>query len=111
MASRGAVVDPYSPWLHACVAWTWHLAGQRGESVEAIEKALSLFPDHETTQLCGALILAFNGQSERAVNLAEDLVRRTPYFDLALAIHAYALASAGQRDEAHDKLERLQWIS
>ena len=105
------LVDPCSPWLHACVAWTWHLAGSPGKSVEAIEKALSLFPDHETTQLCGALILAFNGQAQRATNLAADLVRRTPYFDLAMAVHAYALACAGRRDEAHDTLERLQWIS
>ncbi len=105
------VVDPYSPWLHACLAWTWHLAGQPGESVEAAEQALSQFPDHETTQLCGAMIMAFNGQAERAANMAEDLVRRTPYFDLALAVHAYALACAGQRDKAHDALERLQWIS
>ena len=105
------VVDPCSPWIHACLAWTRHLAGCSGKSVEAIEKALSLFPDHETTQLCGALILAFNGQAQRATDLAGELVRRTPYFDLAVAIHAYALACAGRREEAHDTLERLQWIS
>jgi len=104
-------LDPYAPWLHACLAWTRHLAGQSARSVEAIDQALALFPDHETTQLCGAVILSYNGQAERGAHLAEEFVRRTPYFDLAAAIHAYALACMGKRDEAWELLERLQWLS
>lgn len=102
--------DPFSPWLHATVAWTRHLAGQAGKSVDAIESALAQFPEHETTQLCGAVILSFNGQAVRGASLAEEFVRRTPYFDLASAIHAYALACAGQSSEAYGILERLQWL-
>jgi hypothetical protein len=33
-----------------------------------------------------------------------------PYFDLATAVHAYALACAGQDAEARAILERLQWL-
>lgn len=104
-------VDPYAPWLHAAVAWAWHLAGERDKSVTAIAKAISLFPDHEATHLCAALILSFNGEAKRGVNLVQEFARRTPYFDLATAIHAYAMACAGQRDEAYGTLERLQWLS
>jgi DNA-binding winged helix-turn-helix (wHTH) protein/tetratricopeptide (TPR) repeat protein len=105
------LVDPYAPWLHARLAWAYHLAEQASDSVEQIEKSLSLFPDHEGGLLYGAVILAFNGQAERAARLAQELVRRTPFFDIATAIHGYALARNGQEDEAYAILERLQWLS
>jgi TolB-like protein len=105
------IEDPYAPWLHACLAWTHHLEGQVGKSVDGIEKALTQFPDHETTQLCGAVILSFNGRPDRGIKLTEGFMRRAPYFDLATAIHAYALACAGRKDEACGILERLQWLS
>jgi predicted Zn-dependent protease len=105
------LVDPYAPWLHARLAWTYHLAGQAGRSITQIEKSLSMFPDHESSNLYAALILAFNGQGDRAAKLAHELVRRTPYFDIAMTVHAYALACAGQRDQAHEILERLQWLT
>ena len=34
-----------------------------------------------------------------------------PYFDLATAAHAYALACEGRHAEARSILERLQWLS
>ena len=105
------LVDPFAPWLHAHLAWAHHLAGHNARSVDQIEKSLSLFPEHESGLLFGAMILAFNGQAQRGATLAQDLVRRTPYFDIATAIHAYALACDGQRDEAFEILERLQWLS
>jgi DNA-binding winged helix-turn-helix (wHTH) protein/tetratricopeptide (TPR) repeat protein len=105
------LVDPFAPWLHARLAWAHHLAGHNARSVDQIEKSLSLSPEHESSLLYGALILAFNEQAQRAAALAQELVRRTPYFDIATAIHAYALACDGQRDEAFAILERLQWLS
>ncbi len=104
-------LDPYAPGLHGLLAWTFHLAGRQAKSVETVEKALALFPDHEGTLAMSALILAFNGHAEHGEKLARDLVRRSPYFDIAMAIHAYALACSGQRDEAYGTLERLQWLS
>ena len=103
--------DPYSPWLHNRLAWALHLNGQHTESVQQIEQGIALFPDHEGTSLYGAVILAFNGQPERAVSLAEDLALRLPYFDLATAVHAYTLACAGRKVEALAMIERLQWLS
>jgi len=102
--------DPFSPCLHAHLAWVLHLDGQRDESVEQILKAIALFPFHEETGLYGAAILAFNGEIERAVELARGLAKRLPDYDLASAVHAYTLACAGRRDEAHSLLERLQWL-
>jgi DNA-binding winged helix-turn-helix (wHTH) protein/tetratricopeptide (TPR) repeat protein len=103
--------DPYAPWLLCRLAWAFHLDGQAAESVDNIRTALNLFPEHEFTNFYGALILAFNGEAVTAIELAQGLVHRLPYFDPATAVHAYALACAGRADEAHSILERLQWLS
>jgi DNA-binding winged helix-turn-helix (wHTH) protein len=109
---RAAIhTDPYSPWLHIRLAWALHLAGQGAESVQQIRKNIAVFPQHEGNALYGAMILAFNGEAARAVELAQDLARRLPHFDLATAVRAYALACAGRGDEARDILEELQWLS
>jgi predicted Zn-dependent protease len=105
------LVDPFAPSLHSSLAWTYHLAGQATRSLTQIEKSLSLFPDDEGSNVYGAMILAFNGQAERAARLAEAIVRRTPYLDMASAVQAYVLACSGQRDEAYGLLERLQWLT
>lgn len=103
--------DPYSPWLNARLAWAYHLSGERQKSVEQIEHALELFPEHESTGVYGSMILAFNGQAERAVSVAENLVRKSPYLDIGSALYAYAVAKAGREQEARVMLERLQWLS
>jgi hypothetical protein len=103
--------DPYSPWLHNRLAWAYHLNGQAGESLKQVEDGIARFPDHEGTSLYGAIILAFNGKVERAIQLAGDLALRLPYFDLATSVRAYALACAGRKDESRMILERLQWMS
>jgi tetratricopeptide (TPR) repeat protein len=105
------LVDPYAPSLHATLAWAYHLAGQPTRSITQIEKNLTLFPDDESSHLYGAIILAFDGQGERAARLAGDIARRTPYFDMAFAIQAYVLACCGRREEAYGILEQLQWLS
>jgi len=103
--------DPYSPSLHARLSWAFHLASQAAESLECIRHTLSLFPEDEDAHLYGAMILAFNGDAPRAAALAQELVQRSPHFDLATAVHAYALAYAGRADEARTILERMQWLS
>jgi len=105
------LLDPYAPCVHVMRAWALHLAGRRAKSVEAAERALALFPDHDSTQTFGALILSFNGHADYAAKLSQELVRRSPYYDIASAVHAYALARNGQRDEAQEVLERLQWLA
>jgi DNA-binding winged helix-turn-helix (wHTH) protein/tetratricopeptide (TPR) repeat protein len=109
---RAAIqLDPYSAWLHSLLSWALHLDGQAAESLGQSQIALDLFPEHEFTIFYGALILAFNGEASRATELAENLAQRVPFFDLATAIHAYALACAGRSDEARTILERMQWLS
>ncbi len=103
-------VDPFAPWLHARLAWAFHLAGQSTESVRQVNHALELFPEHEGAVLYGATILAFNGEAARAVELAHGLVKSAPSFDLPSAIHAYALACDGRAVEARAILDRLQWM-
>ena len=103
--------DPFSPWLQSRLAWALHLNGQASEGVNQIQSALNTLPEHEFTKFYGALILAYNGDSARATQLAADLVQGLPFFDPATAVHAYVLACAGRKDEARAILERLQWLS
>jgi tetratricopeptide (TPR) repeat protein len=105
------LVDPYAPWLHGSLAWAYHLAGEATRSLREIEKSLTLFPEDEGNQLFGAVILAFNGHTQRAAKLAQEVVRHTPYMDLASAVQAYVLACDGQREQAYGILERLQWLT
>jgi len=104
-------LDPFAPWLHARLAWALHLSGQAAESVDCIRHTLDLFPGHEGANLYGSMILAFNGEAEHATRLAEDLAHALPFFDLASAVHAYALACEGRTDEVRAILERMEWVS
>ncbi|MDR3751641.1 MAG: hypothetical protein P4K94_09175, partial [Terracidiphilus sp.] len=109
---RAAIqLDPFSPWLHARLAWALHLNGQAAESLECIRHTIAQFPDHEGANLYGAMLMSFGGEAEQGIELARDLAQRLPYFDMATAVHAYALACAGRADEARVILERLQWLS
>jgi len=107
---QGALAaDPYSPWLHSRLAWAEHLAGEARLSVESALRALKQFPDETGSAFYGSLILAFNGETKRAAELARQLETRIPYFDLALAAQAYALARGGRPDQARAVLEQLEW--
>ena len=103
--------DPYSAWLYAVQAWVHHLSGDQAQSLAMAEECLSLFPGNEISSLYAAIILAFLGEAKRASAVAHELLRRTPYFDIAVAVHAYTLAREGNRDEARAMLERLEWLS
>lgn len=103
--------DPFAAWIHARLAWAYHLSGQAAESVKKIRRALTVFPDHEGVGLYGSMILPFNGDAAGGVQLAEAITARQPYFDLAAALHAYGLACAGRKQEALAIIERLQWLS
>jgi two-component system OmpR family response regulator len=103
--------DPCSAWLQARLAWAHHLTGDAAVSHQLARTALDRFPHHEGTQIYGAMILSFQGEADRAVNVAQALAQRMPYLDAATAVHAYALAMAGCESEARVILERLQWLS
>lgn len=104
-------LDPFSPWLQTRLGWALHLKGEAAASVNQIRHALDLFSEQEAPSLYGSLILAHNGETKIALQLAKSLATRLPHFDLATAAHAYTLAVAGEHDEAHMILERLQWLS
>lgn len=106
----GLEADPYAAWMHAEMAWAQHLSGDAEKSLETIERSLLTFPADEWVQVYGATILAFHGKTERAVNVARELVQQKPYFDIASAVYAYALACDGHQAEARAMLERLQWL-
>jgi DNA-binding winged helix-turn-helix (wHTH) protein len=62
-------VDPYSPWLNARLAWAYHLSGEAAKSLAQAEHALDIFPGHESTNIYGSIILAFNGQADEPLPL------------------------------------------
>ncbi len=103
--------DPYSPWLNARLGWAYHLEGEGAMSREQIERAITMCPRHEAAILYAGIILAWQGDAKRAAQLTEELTHRSPHFDIAMAVHGYALACAERRDEARATLERLQWSS
>jgi tetratricopeptide (TPR) repeat protein len=105
------LVDPYAPWLHARLAWTYHLAADPDRSMNHLEESLRLFPEHGSTQLYGSMLLACYGEGKRAEKMAEALEHRSPYFDIAAAVHAYTLAREKRESESREILERLQWLS
>ena len=102
-------LDPYSPWLHARLAWALHLAEDSAASVTQIRKTMAMFPEHDGSQLYGAIILTYNGEP-RPAEIWNALVARSLHFDLTTATYAYTLACAGRGDEAREQLERLQWL-
>jgi DNA-binding winged helix-turn-helix (wHTH) protein len=103
--------DPFSPWLHARQAWIAHLAGHAEVSVELARRGLEMFPGHDGISLYAAMILTFNGDSKRGVEIADSLIRRQPHVDLLTAVQAYTLASDGQTAEARALMEKLKWLS
>lgn len=102
--------DPYSASLRSRLAWALHLAGYAEESLKQARETLAEFSEGTGTALYGAVILAYNGEPDRAVKLAEDLERRLPYYDTILAAHAYALAAGGDERGARGILDRLEWL-
>jgi DNA-binding winged helix-turn-helix (wHTH) protein len=104
-------LDPWSPFLQSLLAWALHMSGDRDGSVAQAKKAVSSFSDYDNGYLYAAMILAYNGETASAIELAETLTARSSHYDLAISAHAYALACAGRIEEARDRLERLQWLS
>jgi len=109
---RAAIqLDPYAPWLQAALAWALHLAGERDASLAQIRKAIDFSSEYDNSLFFGAMILGYNGEAARAIELAETLGARSSHYDLAISAHAYALACAGRAEESRSQLERLQWLS
>jgi TolB-like protein len=109
---RAAIqLDPYAPWLQAAMAWALHMAGERDASVAQIRKAIDFSSEYDNSLFFGAMILGYNGEATRAIELAETLAARSSHYDLAISAHAYALACAGRAEESRSQLERLQWLS
>ncbi|MDR3754880.1 MAG: hypothetical protein P4K93_04445 [Terracidiphilus sp.] len=104
-------LDPYAPWVQASLAWALHLAGERDASVAQIRKAIDFSSGYDNSLFFGAMILGYNGETKRAVEVAEILARRSWHYDVATSTHAYALACAGRVEESHDLLEQLDWLS
>lgn len=102
--------DPWSPWLHATLAWALHMAGECEASVTSICKAIDLFSDFDISLFYGAMILGYNGEYARAIDAAAMLAGRSSHYDLATAVRAYALACAGSKNEARQLVQQLEWL-
>lgn len=104
-------LDPYSPCLHGRLAWALHLAGEAQQSLAQARHAFEQFSQEPVVNFYASLILAFNGEAKQATEIARNLETRVPHLDIALSARAYALARAGQADEARQVLEQIEWRS
>jgi tetratricopeptide (TPR) repeat protein len=104
-------LDPWSPWMQPALAWSLHLAGERDASVAQARKAIDLASEFDKSHFFAAMILGYNGEVARAIEVAERLAARSSHYDLAVSAHAYALACGGRTGESHELLERMQWLS
>ena len=104
-------LDPYSPWLQTALGWSLHLAGEHEASMAQADKSIELFSEYDNSLFFATMILGYNGETARAVEVAKTLAGRASHYDLATSARAYALACAGQQDESRHLLERLQWLS
>jgi DNA-binding winged helix-turn-helix (wHTH) protein len=104
-------LDPYMPWLHAKLAWVMHLAGEAAASVDLVNKAMEKFPENDRIKLYGSMILSYNGEAAKVLEMTQAIAARMAQYDFAASAHAYVLACAGRTEEAHNILERLQWFS
>ena len=102
-------LDPFSPLLHARLAWALHLAGEARESLAQARRALEQFPQNASANFYGALILAYNDDARRDAEIARDLEARMPGLDIAVSARGYALARAGQIQEAREALAQVEW--
>lgn len=84
--------------------------GQRVEArkraIAAIEKRLELNPDDQRALQLGCGMLVSDGQVERGLEMARQLLRLAPNDPTALYNTTCAFANAGRHDEALDLLER-----
>jgi tetratricopeptide (TPR) repeat protein len=110
--------DPYSPVLHARLAWAHHLADDSSAAVEQARVTQTLFPDHSGAQFFCSIVFAAAAESGddkaelalQATALATRLVQHTPTLDAAYANLAYAQARQGHIIEARALLDRQQQL-
>lgn len=110
LVDAGLRSDPFSALMHTISAWTLHLSGRTAESVEQVQRCLKEFPGHDGVLPYAAMILTHSGDAAHGLRLAQRFASGHPYSDLAAAMHAYALACAGHKDESRAILERLRWL-
>jgi len=108
--------DPFSPILHARLAWALHLAGVERAAVEQANRTQRLFPDHSGAMFFCAIIFAAASKpgssdtplAKQATAVANRLIQTAPSLDAAYATLAYIKARQGCIIEACTLLERQQ---
>jgi DNA-binding winged helix-turn-helix (wHTH) protein/tetratricopeptide (TPR) repeat protein len=116
LLQSGLLLDPYSPVLHARLAWAHHLAGDSDAAVEQAKLTQKLFPHHPGAAFFCSIVFAADDSSdgelvEEAISLASKLVKDIPSLDAGYANLAYAHARQGNVAEARDLLDRQHWLS
>ncbi|HKD05453.1 MAG TPA: protein kinase [Bryobacteraceae bacterium] len=106
-ARAAAALDPFSPGVAACLCLALFNAGELDQTVDAAKKAGGT-DSNPTAMLGAAWALSEMNRGAEAISqarLALSISREDPW---ALATLAFALASAGDRQESRQILTRLQ---
>jgi TolB-like protein/Flp pilus assembly protein TadD len=79
LAHRAAELDDEDPWAHLALGYLAFVRRQTGETVRHYMRALDLNPNFATAYGYSGWALAFDGQSEEAVNHFEQALRMSPH--------------------------------
>ncbi|HWQ31716.1 MAG TPA: protein kinase [Blastocatellia bacterium] len=104
---RAIALDPYSSALHGLSAFPLHLAGRQADSLRAAQHALRLDPNSFWAVFATTMQSARLRLYDTAIASARKLVTTSSEHPLALAALAFALAAAGEREEARQTLGRM----
>jgi len=103
--------DPYSAAVQTSLAWAYHMAGDTRSALAQAEEVIGLFPAHPMTLVFCSRVLAAAGLpgdrlTERATELATQVVLSRPNFDSGISVLAYTYARHGRIEEARKLIER-----
>lgn len=75
IADRLLRIDPLTPFHHALAGFLWVLGGAPERGLPSLEKALSMEPENQVSQLLYAQNLATLGRADEALKRLEELVQ------------------------------------
>ncbi|MBI1981700.1 MAG: winged helix-turn-helix domain-containing protein [Methylocystis sp.] len=104
---EGLVNSPHDQALLSLRAWLILCAGDLERARRYARDGLDLRPDAATLHLVMSIAYSLQGFHDQAVSAARRAVASSPDDPLQLTVLAYALARAGQAEEAETLIERL----
>jgi TolB-like protein/Tfp pilus assembly protein PilF len=101
-------LDPLSVIANAALGWVLYYAGDYQRAIDQCTRALELSPDFALAYLWRGLAREELGDVAAGLHDLEQAIRLSDGSAIHIALHARALASAGQRDRARALMQQLE---